>query len=1183
MDNINRSGYHQSIWLGGLVTLGFSESMKRERLMKILSILPDKFDYKVTTVRKKEMSAILAMFILIALLIPAVSAAGENWLPGYNYRMQITFTSDTAKIPSTQTDFPVLVNLTEPDLKTVANGGHVQNANGYDISFTSSDGSTVLSHEIERYNTATGEYIAWVKIPGLSTNVIIYIYYGNSTATTNPSTPAVWDANYTMVQHQDETSGTLTDSTSNANNGTPYFTPVTNQNATGKIEGADSFDGVNDYVDLCNNLGYTTQVSAFAWFKSQGAPAGNYHIIFGGQELEISIYTTGYLRTGVYTNQRYVSNHGSGLTDGNWHYVGFIFNGSTKKSYIDGAFVGEQTAIAGSLTYSFANRRMGRWGASSVYYANGAIDEVRISNSARSADWIKTEYSNQNDPCTFYSVGTEEISAPVADFTAIPVTGFAPLNVQFNDTTANSPTMWNWSFGDTSWFNTTDSSLSNATKCYLSGGNYTVTLFVSNSGGSDNVSHYVDVWNRTSNDFAANVTSGNVTFPVQFTDTSYNATSWYWMFDGMNTSTSQNPVFEYTVPGIYSVNHSSGNAHDTFWTNKTNYITAYDPFVPGATANFSQNSTQGLTPLSVLLTDTSTGTPTFWNWSFGDGTYSDSQNVTKTYPTGGYYEINLTVWNTNTTSSSKLGYLDVWNRTSNDFIANQTSGNVTFPVLFTDTSYNATSWFWIFDGMNTSTSQNPVFEYAVPGVYSVNHSSGNAHDTFWTNKSSYIVAYLPVASAPVASFTGIPTSGTAPLTVQFTDLSTGSPTGWNWSFGDGNYSTLQSPAHTYASAGTFSVSLNASNSAGNNLSTWSNYIDVTSSIIPPTASFTGTPTTGAVPLTVQFTDTSNGSPTSWNWSFGDGSYSTSRNPSHTYSATGTYTVSLNATNSAGSNTATRANYITVSATPVITPTPLSGDSDSTCFVPSTSGATEAGARAGERITAPFTGNLEADDSIPVVVVAISIVPSIDIQGVLVSAIKAPVGLTTMIPGNPPAYFLDINIKWVREDAVKEGAISFSVDDGWLKEQGITPADLVMTRYHDNTWSELPTRMENYSNGRYYYVAKTSGFSYFAVTRKGAGATKTTPTPTPIISITQQIKSESTTSATTRPFTQIPVRTKPVTATTTVPPASRAESPEFPINWIVFGVAGFTGFILSIAFIRRWWIRRQNPALFRKYD
>jgi hypothetical protein len=140
----------------------------------------------------------------------------------------------------------------------------------------------------------------------------------------------------------------------------------------------------------------------------------------------------------------------------------------------------------------------------------------------------------------------------------------------------------------------------------------------------------------------------------------------------------------------------------------------------------------------------------------------------------------------------------------------------------------------------------------------------------------------------------------------------------------------------------------------------------------------------------------------------------------------------------------------------------------------------------------------------------------------------------------------------------------------------------MMQYHDKTWSELPTRMEKYNNGRYYYDATTSGFSYFAVTRKGAGAPTTTPTLTSLATITQQIKSESTTRVTPRPVTSA-VRTKPVTSTTTVPPVLPAESPEFPLIWIVFGAAGFAGLIVIIVFIRRWWIRRQNPALFRKYD
>ena len=200
-----------------------------------------------------------------------------------------------------------------------------------------------------------------------------------------------------------------------------------------------------------------------------------------------------------------------------------------------------------------------------------------------------------------------------------------PLGIQFNDTSANFPTIWNWSFGETSWYNTTDPSLRNATKSYPFRGQLYNNLYVKNSGGTDNVSHSIEVWNRTTNDFIANVTSGNVTFPVQFNDTSFNATSWFWIFDGINTSTLQNPLFEYSVPGIYSVNHSSSNAHDTFWMNKSNYITAYPPGVMTPVAGFTGTPTSGITPLTVQFIDQSTGSPTSWNWSFGDGNYRSSR------------------------------------------------------------------------------------------------------------------------------------------------------------------------------------------------------------------------------------------------------------------------------------------------------------------------------------------------------------------------------------------------------------------------------------------------------------------------------------------------------------------------------------------------------------------------------
>jgi len=163
---------------------------------------------------------------------------------------------------------------------------------------------------------------------------------------------------------------------------------------------------------------------------------------------------------------------------------------------------------------------------------------------------------------------------------------------------------------------------------------------------------------------------------------------------------------------------------------------------------------------------------------------------------------------------------------------------------------------------------------------------------------------------PVANFTGNPTSGTAPLAVMFTDSSTNSPTSWSWNFGDSSTSTAQNPSHTY-SAGTFTVSLRATNVAGYDDEVKTNYISVGSGGNPPVANFTGNPTSGTAPLAVSFTDTSTNSPTSWSWTFGDGGTSTAQNPSHTYNSAGQYTVALTATNAYGSNTNTKTNYITV--------------------------------------------------------------------------------------------------------------------------------------------------------------------------------------------------------------------------------------------------------------------------------
>jgi len=158
------------------------------------------------------------------------------------------------------------------------------------------------------------------------------------------------------------------------------------------------------------------------------------------------------------------------------------------------------------------------------------------------------------------------------------------------------------------------------------------------------------------------------------------------------------------------------------------------------------------------------------------------------------------------------------------------------------------------------------------------------------------------AGSPVASFSWTPASPSTNQSVQFTDTSTGSPTSWHWTFGDSVFSELQNPTHSYSAAGTYTVTLTVTNAAGSNTTTKAITV---SAVNAPSAGFTWAPASPNTNQSVQFTDTSTGSPASWLWDFGDSGNSTLQNPTHTYTAAGTYTVSLTVTNAGGSNTVTK--------------------------------------------------------------------------------------------------------------------------------------------------------------------------------------------------------------------------------------------------------------------------------------
>jgi PKD repeat protein len=167
-----------------------------------------------------------------------------------------------------------------------------------------------------------------------------------------------------------------------------------------------------------------------------------------------------------------------------------------------------------------------------------------------------------------------------------------------------------------------------------------------------------------------------------------------------------------------------------------------------------------------------------------------------------------------------------------DFTANKTSGTAPLTVDFTPvTTGTITSWKWDFPGSYTpsvtnSSAKVATVTYPTPGTYSVSLTVTGSSGSVTKTKPSFITVS---GTAPVANFSATPTSGVAPLVVNFTDTSSGSITSRSWNFGDGSTSTATNPSHTYSVTGTYTVSLTVTGSGGSNTKTNSNFINVASS------------------------------------------------------------------------------------------------------------------------------------------------------------------------------------------------------------------------------------------------------------------------------------------------------------------------------------------------------------------
>jgi|JI10StandDraft_1071094.scaffolds.fasta_scaffold00736_3 gliding motility-associated-like protein len=412
--------------------------------------------------------------------------------------------------------------------------------------------------------------------------------------------------------------------------------------------------------------------------------------------------------------------------------------------------------------------------------------------------------------------------------------------------------------------------------------------------------------------FSGSVTSGCAPLLVQFTDLSTGSpTSWNWVFGNGNTSANPGPVSAiYPNPGTYTVTLTVSNGASTDSETKLAYITVYAK----PTADFLLSEDTTCVGQNVLLTDASTinaggSALTSWSWDYGDGTLQTvATNTTNhTYSSVGLFPISVIVTDLNGCTGAKTKNVFIRNFPNPSFTATPTRG-CTAPLLvsFTNTTSTVTgsTFLWRFGDGATSASQNPTHTYNAPGSYNVTLivTQGGCTDSVKVNNRvviSDIVAGFNTSAATICEGSS----------VSFTNTSAPASVNTSWDFGDAGAAVTTNANHVYTTAGTYTVTMNATDANGCTGSA-TNTITVNSF---PIVSFTSNVTQGClVPFNVNFTNTSTGGST-FNWNFGDGNTSASPNPSHTYTAAGTYPVTLTVGNAGGtcSDSLRINNYITI--------------------------------------------------------------------------------------------------------------------------------------------------------------------------------------------------------------------------------------------------------------------------------
>lgn len=407
--------------------------------------------------------------------------------------------------------------------------------------------------------------------------------------------------------------------------------------------------------------------------------------------------------------------------------------------------------------------------------------------------------------------------------------------------------------------------------------------------------------------FSANKLEGCAPLVVQFRDESTgNPTSWRWDLGNGTLSFFQNPAATYFNPGTYTIKLVVSNGTQSDSTVKVQYITVH----ASPTINFTASDTSGCYPLRVQFNDLSNpgdGSITNWLWDFGDGDTSSLQNPSHSYTSAGNYNVSLQVKNSKgcVFSDTRLQYIKLNNGVQADFsLGNSANCRPPTPISFTNlsTGTGSLSYQWFFGDGSSSTAVNPSHTYTSAGTYTVRlivRNNTGCVDSLVKSNAVIIGTVDAAFSSPAILCAGQP----FPLLNNSTPV----PTGAQWDFGDGSFSTELSPVKTYNVAGTYQIRLISLFGACRD--SMQRSIQV---IDKPQSAFTAINTNACKPpLNVSFTQQAGGA-ISYKWLFGDGDSSAAANPSHIYRNYGSYDVTLITTNAAGcTDTLRKLNFVNI--------------------------------------------------------------------------------------------------------------------------------------------------------------------------------------------------------------------------------------------------------------------------------